>query len=315
MKRIPRDGAPLPPRPQLEVRDLELVLALARAGSTVAAAGVLHITQSAISRALNLAEDRLGARLFERTTRGLRPTAPGERLIGGAGRLLADLVELERQVKEPAPEPRRVRLVCECYTAYRWLPSALTRLRLRMPDLQLEIAADHTHDPVAALLKGEVDVALLTTGTLPRPGPYLERPLFADEVVFVMAPGHPLAAVPALTRRDLVAHPLITGRTPPAERRWFLNTVFGRTRPRLRFLEFPLTEAIVDAARAGLGVAVLSEWIASGYLGGPDLVVKRLRAAPLHRAWRLAYHRDAAAPAERLLSALIPEPPRLALAR
>jgi DNA-binding transcriptional LysR family regulator len=44
-------------------------------------------------------------------------------------------------------------------------------------------------------------------------------------------------------------------------------------RPKLSWL--PLTEAIADAARAGLGVAVLSEWIASGYLGGGDLIAKQ----------------------------------------
>ena len=45
----------------------------------------------------------------------------------------------------------------------------------------------------------------------------------------------------------------------------------------------------MDAARAGMGVAVLSEWMASGYVERGDLVVRRLASRPLRRPWRIAY--------------------------
>ena len=313
MKRIVSpDGGP---RPRLEVRDLELVLALAATGTTAGAASTLHITQSAISRALGQAEDRAGARLFDRGARGLTPTGAGQRLIAGAGPLLAQLSALERALVAPVAPPTRLRLVCECYTAYRWLPSAVARLRERLPDLEVQIATDHTRDPVAGLLADQIDVALLTTGVLPATRAartaFVQRPLFSDEVVFVVGASHPLARARTITRDDLRCHPLITGQTPPAEARWFLARVFGRRQPRLTFLRFPLTEAIVDAARAGMGVAVLSEWMASGYLGGGDLLVKRLTSGPLRRPWRIAYRREASVAAERLSGALAGSAPRL----
>jgi LysR family transcriptional regulator for metE and metH len=90
-----------------------------------------------------------------------------------------------------------------------------------------------------------------------------------------------------------------------------MKSVFGRTRPKLEFLRFPLTEAIVDAARAGMGVAVLSEWIASGYLDGADLVAKRLDSMPLRRPWRIAFRKDAANAARRLGAALQGSAPRV----
>ena len=52
---------------QLGVRDLKLVLALATARTTARAASVLYLTQPAVSRALQNAEQRLGGRLFDRT--------------------------------------------------------------------------------------------------------------------------------------------------------------------------------------------------------------------------------------------------------
>jgi LysR family transcriptional regulator, regulator for metE and metH len=293
------------------VRDLELVLCLAAAGTTAGAAGALHITQSAVSRALTQAEERVGARLFERSARGLAPTAAGQRLIAGAPDLLARLGELERLVVAPVLAPTRVRLVCECYTAYRWLPSAMASLRARLPHLQVELVTEHTRDPVRALARDQLDVALLTTAAVPSGGELRERPLLSDEVIFVVAASHPLARSRSLAREDLQGYPLITGETPAAEARWFVTTVFGRRKPRLRFMRFPLTEAIMDAARAGLGIAVLSEWVASGYLGGGDLVVRRLSAGPLRRSWRIAYRRQAAEAAALLVGTLAASAPRL----
>ncbi len=300
------------PRTQLEVRDLQLVLALSEAGSTAAAAQQLHLTQSAISRALTQAEERLGARLFERGSRGVIPTLAGARLIGGAARLLSELSELERAVAAPPVALQRVRLVCECYTAYRWLPSAVAELRERMPDLELSIRTEHTREPVRGLVQGEIDIALLTTGQLPKgQARFAEQALFSDEIVFAVSRDHRLARSRALTRDDLCAERLISGQTPPAERAWFVRSVFGRRNPKLTFLPLPLTEAIVDAARAGMGIAVLSEWMLSGYTADGALLVKRLSSGPLRRPWRIAYQRESAEVAQRLLGALSGCAPRL----
>ncbi len=285
------------------------MLAVASAGSTAGASATLNLTQSAVSRALLLAEEKLGVRLFERTPRGLVPTAAGDRLIQGAGAVLASLTDLEASVRAPAPSPTRVRVVCECYTAYRWMPSALLKLRERLPNLEVTLAVDHTADPVGALVAGEIDIALLTTS--PTRGAIEERPLFSDEIVFVVSTSHPLAARAAVTAKDLRAYTIITSNTPPAEAAWFAGRVFGRRPPANRPMILPLTEAVIDAARAGMGVAVLSEWIATSYLGHGDLVAKRFGAGPLQRPWRIAYRPEAAEAARRLAGALEGSAPRV----
>src|SRR6478752_2164822 len=129
------DDIATPPSPRLDIRDLRVVLALASSGTTAQAATVLHLTQPAVSRALLAVEDKLGARLFDRTPRGLVPTAAGERLISGATPLLVELGDLERRVRTPVAPPMHLRLVCECYTAYHWLPSTLMNLRKSLPSL------------------------------------------------------------------------------------------------------------------------------------------------------------------------------------
>lgn len=312
-RRQARAPEPVLAQPRLGVRDLQLVLAIARAGSTVRAASALHVTQSAVSRGLALAEEKLGARLFERTARGLSPSSAGQRLIDGAGPLLAALAALEAHAAAPESAPLELRLACECYTAYRWLPSALASLREQWPldrRLDVQLAPEHTGDPAAALAAGALDVALLTTSRVR--APIIEQPLFSDEIVFLVAAQHPLAARPSIARRALSEHALIIStQTPKPEQRWFMNGVFGRCVPRLEFLRFPLTEAIIDATRAGMGIAVLSEWIASGYLPSADLVVKRLEGKPLARPWRIAFRREARDGAAVLARALESAAPRV----
>jgi len=294
--------------PRLALRDLEVVLALARAGSTSKAASKLHLTQSAVSRALLAIESKLDIALFERRARGLVPTAAGERLIAGAGALLSQMAELERQAITPLPTPP-LRLVCECYTAYRWLPSTLATLRRSGSGLGVTLAFEHTPAPIAGLTAGDVDVALVTTARVPKT--LIERPLFSDEIVFLVAPTHPLASAKQVAPAELCRYPLIcSSQTPKRESDWFFSHVFGRTTPRLERLEFPLTEVMIDAARAGLGVAALSEWIALPYLTAGDLVVKRLRE-PLRRPWRIVYDRRSASSATRLATALAAAAPHL----
>lgn len=299
--------------PELEVRDLRLVLALRAGGSTASAARSLSLTQPAVSRALLSLEERLATRLFERTARGLSATPAGERLATAARQLLTSLREAESWVRAPAVPPRRVRIVCECYTAYHWLPSVLTALREADPSITVELATQHTDQPAAALAEGEIDVALLTAARV-RSEHVVERPLFADEVVFVLSPKHELASKRALTPADLRSTVLWTGNIRAAESNWFMRSAFGRARPRLRVERLPLTEAILDMARARLGVAVLSEWVARPQLGRGDLVVRRLERGPLLRPWRFAYRRELGDElATRLQRALANAAPRAAL--
>jgi LysR family transcriptional regulator for metE and metH len=299
------------PRPRLDVKDLEVVLALAADGSTKRASHRLHLTQSATSRALLLVEEKLGVRLFERAHRGLSPTEEGERLIRGAAPLLAQLVELEDETRRKPAPLARVRIVCECYTAYRWMPSALAKMRAVFPRLEMRLDIEHTREPTDALDRGEVDIALLTTS--PIRGDVREEQLFSDEIVFVVARSHPLARATAITADDLRTNVIITSPTPPAEAAWFLKNVFGRKTPQLDFLSFPLTEAVMDAARAGMGVAVMSEWIASTYLADDALIVKRFAGKPLRRPWRIAYRREAAVTAKKLRGFLETQAPRVAV--
>ncbi|WP_280151338.1 LysR family transcriptional regulator [Piscinibacter sp. XHJ-5] len=301
----------LPPAGRLDSRDLRLILALAAARSTAAAAASLHLTQPAVSRALLAAEDKLGVRLFDRTPRGLSPTSAGRVVLDGAPGLLTGLHDLEARLRGRELPQQRLRLVCECYTAYHWMPSALQGLRASLPGIDLQMALECTADPIAALHAGDIDAALISEAPTPRSRRLVDKPLFADEVVFVMAASHRLAARGALTRADLRDEVLLSSRLPTRDMGWFNKPLAAPREAALRWQVLPLTEAIVDFARAGMGIGVLSEWVAEPHLRRGDVVARRLASGPLRRPWRLVWRKEAEDAALALWQVLHKAAPRI----
>jgi LysR family transcriptional regulator for metE and metH len=306
------NNIPLPASSRLETRDLRLVLALATARTTAAAAKALHLTQPAVSRALASLEQRLDVSLFGRTSRGLEPTRAGHTLLANAPRLLQDLNALEAQLRNKAP-PQRLRLVCECSTAYHWMPSMLQALKGTLADIELTIALECTGDPIGALQAGELDVALITTVPTPRGRRIGVKPLFSDEVVFILSVSHPLAARASLTRNDLQEETLFVTHAPSHDMPWFPKSVIAGQRGdrALSFHEVPLTEAVVDFARAGMGIGVLSEWVVEPYLRRREVLARRLASGPILRPWRLVWRKEVEDAALQLFEALEKSQPRL----
>jgi len=302
----------LPGPSRLEARDLRLVVALATARTTAAAGKTLHLTQPAVSRALVGLEQRLDVTLFDRTPRGLEPTQAARTLLASAPRLLQELNVLEAQVRGKAIPQQHLRLVCECYTAYHWMPSVLQALQANLPGIDLSIALECTGDPIGALQAGELDVALITEAPTPRGRHIGAKPLFFDEVVLIMSASHRLAARTSLTRADLQDETLFAAHIPSRDAQWFpKTTLVGKRGERaLRFQEVPLTEAIVDFARAGLGVGVLSEWVAEPHLQRREVVARRLASGPILRPWRLVWRKEVEEAALQLFAALEKARPR-----
>ena len=148
----------------LEVRHLRLVRAIAEEGGPTRAAARLHLTQSAVSHQLAELEGHLGIELFARVRRQLKLTPAGARLVDGARSLLADLSRLERELHQVGTRKREVlRVAVECFTAYHWLPPIMAGLAEPYPHVDIRIVTEATREPVAALLRGTVDLALVST--------------------------------------------------------------------------------------------------------------------------------------------------------
>ena len=279
----------------LEVRHLELVSAVALAGGLSRATSRLHLTESALSRQLSALEDALGTRLFLRTGRRMLLTPAGERLLQSAGGVLETLQRTEEDIRRlSADGAGLVRLATECYTCYHWLPSLLREFAVSHPRVDVRILADATRQPLPALLGGRIDLALVTS--VPRERRLLKlSPLFRDELVAVLPPGHPLENRPFLRAQDFANERLILY-TPPADSTLVQEVLVpARVTPNL-LGEIQLTEAILEMVKAGLGVSVLARWAIAPHLAAGTLRAVRVTPRGLRRTWLAASLRGAASP-------------------
>ncbi|MDR0808560.1 MAG: LysR family transcriptional regulator [Gemmobacter sp.] len=177
----------------LDLTALRAFVAVADAGGVTRAAGLLNLTQSAVSMQLKRLEDSLGTGLFLRTARRLSLTAEGEQLLGLARRMLALNDEaLARLGAVAAVAPLRLGVTCDI--VYPEIPPILKRLAACHPQLRVNLTSGFTVELLDGFARGAFD-AILTTED--RPGPGGEE-LSAQRLVWIgAAEGH------AWTRRPL----------------------------------------------------------------------------------------------------------------
>jgi LysR family transcriptional regulator, regulator for metE and metH len=269
---------------ELEVRHLRLVSAIASAGSMTRAAEQLYLTQSALSHQLRDIEARFKTQFFARLGRRMVLTPAGERLLTSARRVLTDLEQAEQDVRSLAGGGEGIIRVCtQCNTGYHWLAPLPTAFQRKFPRVSVNVLAEATERPVQALLDGRLDLAILTDK---RRHPRLRlRPLFMDEMVAICAPDHPLARRRWLTPRALAKEHLLIYSSVPEEsfvlRR--LLAPAGLTPARVSFIM--LTEAMVELARAGVGVGVLPRWSAHRAIANGAVAALSIGRKGVHRPW------------------------------
>ena len=271
----------------LEIRHLRLVAEIADAGSMTKAAETLHLTQSALSHQLRDIESRVGTPFFLRLGRRMVLTAAGRRALETARRVIQDVQRAEDDIRRLGGHADgSIRLCTQCYTGYHWLGSLLPSFQRKHPRVSVHIAADATDRPLDALFDGRIDVAIVID---PAPDKRLRlRPLFADEMVAIVPPGHALAKRRWIAPADLAREHLLVYSSAPEESFVFRKvlTPLGLTPARVSFIM--LTEAMVELARAGIGVGVLPRWSAQRGIASGAIVPLSITRRGMRRQWAAA---------------------------
>lgn len=244
--------------------ELQVFLAIFEAGSMTAAAQKLRRSPSAVTRILNALEQRVGVRLFERSTRRLTPTDEGSRFAGRARRLLTDYDAAVQEHHEAVPRGL-LRVTAPVVFGRRHMAPVVTKFLSRYPEVQVDlILADRNMD----LIENGIDLAL-RIGPLDNSG-LVARKLGEVRRVTVASPDylqrHGEPSVPAaLDRHQLILATAIRGL---AEWRYRIGKreQIVRFTPRLQIND---VEAMLNAAREGFGIArPLSYQVAPDLLAG-----------------------------------------------
>jgi LysR family transcriptional regulator for metE and metH len=139
-----------------------------------------------------------------------------------------------------------------------------------------------TSQPVAALLAGELDLALVHSPSADRR--LVARPLFKDEMVAVMSPRHPLAGRRHIAPADFADQHLIL-HSPLKESAVYQQFLLPAGITPARVSQVQLTEVVIEMVKAELGVSFLARWTLKGQIESNELVALPLSRKGFYRCW------------------------------
>ena len=274
----------------VDVRDLELLDALARHETLTAAARHLYVSQPALSQRLIRLEERMATPLFDRRGRRLVANPAGDRMLRAAQIALGELRAAQGDVRELIDGRRQpVRVTTQCATTYQWLPEVLRALRERQPGAELRIETVPDDDIITALLDARIDVALINKLDRQADRVRLQR-LFDDELRAVVASSHPWAGRAHVAAADFIDVHLVLfesydqNRVPPVP----LPVPIGAQPQRLTTLPLTADLLIEMVASGGDVVTILPSWIVAPYMQTHDLASVQVGATPQARTWYCA---------------------------
>lgn len=242
----------------MDIDALRTVQLVAHHNSFAAVARVLDVDPSSVSRTVAGVEAQLGLRVFQRSTRRLTLTEAGAVYLGRIGPLLDDLDLARDAAADVSTHPSgRVRVTASVAFGHEVIVPQLTALRAELPEIELElILNDQTMDLVA----GQIDLAIRLA---PAPkGDLISARLRRTRYRVVASPryveAHGVPAAPAgLADHDCLRMTLPDYRTEWRFRREGPEDVVGVAGPIL----ISNALALRQAAREGLGPALLADWI------------------------------------------------------
>jgi DNA-binding transcriptional LysR family regulator len=178
----------------MQLNQLRHVLALSEHRSLARAAQALGISQPALSKSLRRLEAYLGVELFERSPRGVLPTAFGRELASHARAIAVGVHEAERALGAIRDGVEgRIAIGSAPSVIAHVLPIATARLLRRRPDLKLTVIGG-LHDRLFEWLRnGEIDVVISNLVEDSDEPDFRHETLYSDRVVVAGRPGHPLA--------------------------------------------------------------------------------------------------------------------------
>ncbi len=186
----------------MELHQLRYFLAVAKASNFSRAPESCHVAQPSLSQQILKLEKELGEQLFERRARRVLLTPAGEMFRERAAKVLHELHEARREVRDVQGEPRgQVSLSALPTIAPYLLPKIIRGFARRCPAVSTIVHEETTDRALRALENHEVDLALVS---LPIDSPRVEkRTLFREELLLVLPKRHPLLRKRVVSGTDL----------------------------------------------------------------------------------------------------------------
>jgi DNA-binding transcriptional LysR family regulator len=275
----------------LDSRQLRAFATLARTGSFTLAARELYLSQSAISHSMKALEGDVGCRLLDRVGKKVLLTQAGEQLLQHTEKILSEMATARNSLQQLGKWGRsRLRIGASTTACQYILPAVLREFKESFPQCIISIEPGDTLEAIQQIRDNRIDLALTLE---PKNEDQLEfHHLFTDELEFLMGPLHPWAQAGKVDRAEIPRQNYVLYNKASytfrlveeyfRQEEMVLNTV----------IELGSMEAIKELVKLGLGVSILTPWIAQEELQNKSLVALPLGKRKLKRNWGILHWRN-----------------------
>jgi DNA-binding transcriptional LysR family regulator len=264
----------------MTLEQLRIFVAVAARQHMTRAAQDLHMTQSAVSGAIQSLEERHNVPLFSRVGRGIELTQAGKLFLPEARSVLRAAMAAELALREVEGLKRGfINIYASQTTGSYWLPERLTNFHNKYPNINLSLRIGNTEQVAAAVRSGEAEIGFVE-GRFDG-SDLVSNQVDVDELIIVVGASHPWRKLKRISS-DHIAQTNWVLREPGSGTRW----VFEQALRRLKFdpgrlavvFELPSNEAVRVAVEAGAGATAISKSVVEASLRS-----KRLRKITFER--------------------------------
>lgn len=274
----------------MNLKQLEVFVAVAETGSFSKGADISCITQSTVSQHISALEHQLGLRLLDRTGKGAFPTPAGKALLKLARQVMADVDRIHHELMR-FKDVQDVTLSVggSSIPGSYMIPDALPVLTKRFPRMAINLMEGDSHDILDKLAREEVEIGIVGA-TFPDKG-FSFKPFAREHLILVAGPNHPLASSTPIAPQQLQEADFIlrepgsgTGKSV-AEALRANGIDEGTLRARARLGS---NESVKHVVAGGLGVSFVSELSVRKELERGELVQIKVEGVELSRSFYFA---------------------------
>ncbi|GGF19142.1 LysR family transcriptional regulator [Williamsia phyllosphaerae] len=275
-----------------ELATLDVLVAVAVAGSMSAAGRALNMSQQAVSARVHSAEREIGIAVFRRSPAGVEPTAEGVLILEWAGAVIERAERLSAGVDSLLGHRNAELTVAASMTIAEYLvPEWVVALRRASPDVKIRVRPMNSTDVAARVVDGSCDVGFVEgSGAM---ASLQERTVATDELILVVPQSHPWAQRASVTAAELARTALVQREPGSGTRVVFTESLAAAGyEPAEPMLELTSVSAVRAAMLSSDSPAVLSSMSVADDLRRGTLVAVAIDGITMPRRLRAVWDRD-----------------------
>ena len=274
----------------MELRDLEVFLALVNHLNFTHAAQEIHLSQPSVSVRIRRLQEELGVKLFEQVGKKIVLTEAGQLFETQARRIVtAQSDALQVMEAYRGLEHGSLRIAASTTPGMYLVPRVVAEFKSQHPKIAISLSIKNTRQVEEAIIKDEFDLGFVGGHLISNEVEAL--PWRTDELVLAISPRHPMARRRQIKPGDLENETLISREPGSAT-----QAAIGKHLPAPDFpvgiaLELGNPESVKQAVMSGFGIAFLSRCAIETELKAKSLVVRRVQGIHIERELKIIHRK------------------------